>query len=173
MCFSSASDNIVNAGIRKVIGSAEFTKVETPNYFASRSFDNKVLRFSEHIIGRIKTTFSSSFLSHILHIIFLSSQEKVVGSNTGRIIAFVTNIKGLIKRAIGMFVGNTVSFLDFSNYSIFLASKLHNSVTTHILPANPQPAIFGLNDMSFKPLLNRSFFGHKKPYITGVGLCQI
>lgn len=167
MSFGTPCYNIINAGIGKVVGSTKFRYVKAMNNFMGGRYNGE---FSGFVLFKPfcgKRRFMSSFSNHVLHIITLSTEKEMIRSNTGWIVAMMANIKGFIKRAISMFVYNTMSFFNFSGYASFLAPKLSHTISTNIFMPNPNPACVSFNNMQCNSFFNSSR-SHKIPHIIGI-----
>jgi len=99
------------------------------SYLTYRKFGSWI-KFSR--IRNFLASSSSTFFSHIKHVIELSSLKQMTRSNTTRLITPVTNKIIRLNVSITEFIRNSMS--RFSN-----AFKIKSSVTTSILVSNPKP----------------------------------
>ena len=105
-----------------------------PGDFSVSAPKESVLRtFIRHFITRS----SATLFSHVSHILKLGTLKKMVCTNTGGIIAVVTDQFIRINRTMSHFVGNTMS-------QCTLAIDLESSVAVAIQATNPKPTTFSL-----------------------------
>ncbi len=99
--------------------------------------------FSFHYSFRV-----SSFFAHILHIIFLRSQEQMVRSYARRIIALMKNPHPLWYKTIMYFPGKTMGC-----YSWFIRISGYRTITLRIGSHQPNPASICFFNLCPKSLL--------------------